>query len=204
MNSPSSRRLWAPLLLLAIIGCGQSTGSQNDPATESPSGSNLMVPMAARLKSVPSCDSALSASVIVDGNQSSPIGLLVDCTAGTVSGTVPGLAPGSHRFELRFVLSGVLIATAVTSGDIASGQNTQVAFAPGALVFPDDDDDGWTNLAELTAGTDYRLASSVPQSSIRRQSADYAIADVVGLAPAVGAASSQRYADSLGHAPVNR
>lgn len=187
------------LLLLAMVGCGPSTAS-HDAAPPVPT---LTVPMAARLKSVPSCDSALSASVIVDGNRSSPIGLVVDCAAGTVSGSIPGLTPGSHTFELQFVLSGVLIATAATSGDIAPGQNTPIAFAPGSLIFPDDDHDGWTNLAEVIAGTDYLIAASSPESSARRKSANYAVADSVGLGPAVGAATGGPYTDTLGRG-INR
>jgi TctA family transporter len=66
------------------------------------------------------------------------IGLFVDCAAGTVSGTISGLAPGPHTFELRYTLlvdsvgglPEILIATAVTTGDIASAQNTPIAFAP--------------------------------------------------------------------------
>lgn len=184
---------WASLLSLIVLGCGPS--ASHDAPAPTP---GFTVPMAARLKSVPSCDSALSASVIVDGNQSRPIGLLVDCAAGTVSGSIPGLTPGSHTFELRFVLSGVVIATAVTSGDIASGQHTPIAFAPESLTFPDDDHDGWTNLAEVIAGTDYLVASSSPESSVRRKSANYAVADTVGVAPAVGTANSALYHDALG------
>jgi hypothetical protein len=158
--------------------------------------------MAARLQSVQACDTELTASVVVDGGRSVP--LTVNCLAGTVSGTIPGLAPGRHTFELEFIYRGVLVATARTSGDIVSGQNTPIAFAPGALSFPDLDDDGWTNLAELTAGTDYQLASSVPPSIVRRQSADYAIADVVGFVPVVGTANSGRYVNSIGQGPFDR
>ncbi len=209
-HSLAAGGLWAPLLLLVLLGCGRSTPSQDDAAAESPPpGSSITLPLAARLKSVPSCDTDLLARVIVDGNESNPIGLFVDCTAGTVSGTISGLSPGSHTFELRFTLLNdvpreILIATAVTSGDIASAQNTPIAFAPGSLVFPDDDHDGWTNLAEAIAGTDYLLASSAPESSARRKSANYAIADAVGLAPAVGPASGGPYTDSLGRGPINR
>jgi hypothetical protein len=160
--------------------------------------------MAARLQSVPSCATDLTASVLVDGDRSFP--LEVNCVAGTVSGMIPGLAPGKHTFELRFMLRGVLVAEAETSGDIASGQNTSIGFAPGALLFPDTDDDGWTNLAELTVGTDYQLASSVPESSVRRRSANYAIADVVGVVPVIGTAKSNgdRYVNSLGQGPFAR
>lgn len=208
-HSLAAGGLWASLLLLVLLGCGRSTASQDDPAAEPLPGSTLSVPLAARLKSVPSCDTDLLARVIVDGNESNPIGLFVDCTAGTVSGTISGLSPGSHTFELRFTLLDdvpreILIATAVTTGDIASAQNTPIAFGPGSLVFPDDDHDGWTNLAEVIAGTDYLLAADAPESSARRKSANYAIADSVGLAPAVGPASGGRYTDSLGRGPINR
>jgi hypothetical protein len=179
--------------------------------------------MAARLQSVPSCDTQLAADVIVDNG--TPIPLAVNCLAGTVSGTIPGLSPGTHTFDLQFIFRGVLVATARTNGDISSGQNTPIAFAPGALSFTDLDDDGWTNLAELIAGTNHQLWSSYPPSSNRRGSVTYTITDSVGLpiagaaptgntssvqntpivfAPAVGTAGSARYTDTPGHVPVNR
>ena len=216
--------LWAWLLLLVLLGCGRSTASQDDAAADPPLGPTISIPLAARLKSVPTCNTDLLARVIVDGNESNPIGLFVDCTAGTVSGTISGLSPGSHTFELHFSLIvgtpqtsfyEVLIATALTTGNISSGQDTPIAFAPGSLVFPDHDHDGWTNLAEIIAfctkevsglvcaGTQYLSASISPDSSARRKSARYSVADSLGATPAVGVASSGGYtASSAGAAPA--
>jgi hypothetical protein len=214
----ASAGVWWALALAVIAGCGQDSAQNRSDAN-----SHLDVPMAARLKSVPSCDTDLKADVIVDGG--SPIPLAVNCVAGTVSGTIPGLSPGTHTFELQFMYRGVLVATAKTNGDIVSGQNTSVAFAPNALSFPDLDDDGWTNLAELIANTNHQLWSSYPPSSNRRGSITYTLTDSVGLpvagvaptgntssvqnnlivhAPVVGTASSARYTDTPGRVPINR
>jgi hypothetical protein len=158
--------------------------------------------MAARLQSVQFCATKLTAQVVVDGGTAVP--LTVDCLAGTVSGTVPGLTPGNHRFNLQFLYEGVLVATAITTGTIASNQNTPIAFPPGSLAFLDTDDDGWTDLAELIAGTEPQLATSFPDSSVRRQSADFAIADVAGTIPVIGTAKTDRYVNSLGQGPFKQ
>lgn len=192
------------LFSLVVAGCGESTTPKNDTTA-----SNVSLPIAARLKSLPSCDTDLLARVVVDGNRT--IELSVDCGGGTVSGTISGLAPGSHTFELRFTLlvdvggtlREILVATAVTTGGISSGEDTPITFPPGALVFPDDDRDGWTNLAEFIVGTDYLLASSAPESSSRRKSTNYSVADSTGATPAVGVASGGPYAaSSAGSAPA--
>lgn len=228
MNQPrasSSPRLikggvWILLWFLVVAGCGQT---QHNTTESRPSDSSLSIPMGVRLRSLPSCSTVLTATVIIDGGRSVP--LSVDCQAGTVSGTIPSLAPGNHRFDLQFIYRGFLVATATTSGEIVSGQNTPIAFAPGSLVFPDDDDDGWTNLAELIVGKEPHLSTDYPDSSNRRLSVTYTVVDSVGLpiagaaptgntpslqntpiafAPVVGTATSARYTNSPGHAPINR
>ncbi len=213
-----ARGVGVSLAILLVAACGDSAQDRGVGAPVS----TIEVPMGVRLKTLPSCETDLTATVIVDGGTSSPLN--VNCQAGTVSGTIPGLSPGSHRFELQFTFRGVVVATAATNGDITSGQNTSIAFAPGALSFPDLDDDGWTNLAELIAGSDHQLWSSFPPSSNRRASVTYALTDSVGApiagapggngsstpntlivhAPVAGAASSARYVDIPSHVPPNR
>ncbi|MDC4206295.1 MAG: hypothetical protein MPW13_18300 [Candidatus Manganitrophus sp.] len=57
---------------------------------------------------------------------------------------------GSHTFEIQYFIDNVLIATApVITVNIQANADTPVPFDAGALVYPDTDNDGFTNLNEV-------------------------------------------------------
>jgi hypothetical protein len=152
--------LWL-LLILFAFGCGEIS-DQSEPGAGSAGGFSSAIPIQAQGTLCNS--SAVTARVIVDGGD--PIDLTVDCLANVVTGVIPGLAPGPHTFVINFYkkdLNGndVIVATSITTADIAAGATTSVAFDE--ISYPDDDGDGWVNLIEVEKGTDPNNLSSLPE-----------------------------------------
>ena len=189
-NSRLTRMLLGIGALLLISGCAQGS----DPSGGGTSGENFTAPIPiTALDHL--CDGGdLTAVIIVDGG--SPIPMAVDCAAGVVTGSVPDLTEGSHKFVIEYSINGILVARAESTVDIVADQDNPVAFTPDSLEFPDDDGDGWTNLAEIKNGTDHLLASSRPAFELPRSSANYVLVDLVGISPAVGVSTSTDYSES--------
>ena len=137
----------------------------------------------------------LTAVVIIDGG--SPIPLDVDCESGTVTGVTPALTLGPHTFVIEYSINNILVATAETTSEVVSGGPNVVELTPDLLEFPDDDGDGWTNLAEVKFGTDHLLASSRPPFELPRSSSNYVLVDRVGNSPMVGIARSSSYYEEM-------
>ena len=177
------------VMIFLAFGCGESS-DHADPTAWSTETFSASIP--ARIPTYLLSD--LTAEVRVDGGPA--ISLTVDTANGRVQGTITDLAPGAHTVEIYFYVSGVLVATGSTTATVVSGQATQVSFD--MFYYPDEDGDGWTNLAELEVGTAWNDAASRPPSEIPRSSANYVLSDVVGISPVIGASLSTNYEEEVG------
>lgn len=92
----------------------------------------------------------LEASVSIDDN--SPLKMTINNDEGTASVSISGLLPGEHRFHVIFSKSGVTLAEKEVSATIVAGKTITVPIESLDTNL-DDDNDGFTNLAEVLAGT---------------------------------------------------
>lgn len=144
---PFTSILTVLFLALFLAGCGQTGDRQT---TIGPGAAdNFSSPIPAPLEKL---RTGLNAKVIVDGGTPNVriIDLQVDTQNDRVVGTIPNLPVGSHTFEIQYFIDHVLIATApAITVNIQANVDTPVPFNAGALVYPDTDGDGFTNLNEV-------------------------------------------------------
>ncbi|MBI3610169.1 MAG: hypothetical protein HY204_05650 [Nitrospirae bacterium] len=176
--------LWA--FLLFLTACAQ--GGDPQPGGQGiASGNDFSVPLPLRLQII--VTGTLTAEIVVDGGTPAPLTV----SATSVTGTINNLSVGSHTFVINYFVNGVIVATANTNATITAGGTTAITFASNAITYPDSDGDGFTNLAEVEIGTDWKNAASLPPGEGPRHSTNYAMNDVMGIPPAVGDASSSSY-----------
>ena len=172
-------------LLFLLAACGQEVSTQQG-AMVSETGKNFSAPLPIRLLKV--FNGTLSAEVAVDGGV--PILLTIDPGGTAVSGRIDNLSPGNHVFVIKYFIAGhgnkVMIATATTNATITAEAVTAVAFSLNGMIYPDDDHDGFTNLAEVEVGTDPNNAADHPPGEWLRNSANYALNSVIGISSVVG------------------
>jgi len=111
------------------------------------------------------------------------VALAIDLETHQVSGRIDGLLIGNYIFTIRYHINGVLVAEQATTGIVNEDGETAIAFD--ALEFPDEDGDGFTNLAEVQFGSNPLVKSSKPPAEIFRFSSSYAMTDTVGSGAAV-------------------
>lgn len=180
------------LLMLYLSGCGQTTESPRGDLGPN-GGERLSIPVPIQLQKHLS-NGMLAQVVVVDTGQI--FELSIDHSTRTVSGTISSVPEGAHLFELNFYIQGIKVATARTIATIVANSMVLISFA--SLTYPDNDGDGFTNLAELEAGTDANNAGSHPPAEVPRASANYAMSDVIGISPFVGTATNENKSISLG------
>jgi hypothetical protein len=186
----SSRWFLSVALALFVVGCGSGSPSST-PTTTGPSGEDFStaIPLLLQSHTVAGSTNVLSATVSVDGG--APTALAVNLTTKTVSGQIDQLSAGTHTFVITYTVNGVNVATASGSADIVAGATRPVAF--GVPRYFDEDNDGFTNLAEIEIGTNPRSATSRPASEIPRFSQKYVLSDVAGGVLVGGSSSSASY-----------
>ncbi|MCG3113844.1 MAG: CHRD domain-containing protein [Candidatus Manganitrophus sp. SB1] len=144
---PFTSILTGLFVALFLIGCGQTGDRQT---TIGPGAAdNFSSPIPAPLEKL---RTGLNAKVIVDGGTPNVqiIDLQVDTQNDRVVGTIPNLPVGPHTFEIQYFIDNALIATApAVTITIQANADTPVPFDAGALVYPDTDNDGFTNLNEV-------------------------------------------------------
>lgn len=144
---PFTSILTGLFVALFLIGCGQTGDRQT---TIGPGAAdNFSSPIPAPLEKL---RTGLNAKVIVDGGTPNVqiIDLQVDTQNDRVVGTIPNLPVGPHTFEIQYFIDNILIATApAVTITIQANADTPVPFDAGALVYPDTDNDGFTNLNEV-------------------------------------------------------
>ncbi|MCG3117200.1 MAG: hypothetical protein LLH30_16140, partial [Candidatus Manganitrophus sp. SA1] len=144
---PFTSILTGLFVALFLIGCGQTGDRQT---TIGPGAAdNFSSPIPAPLEKL---RTGLNAKVIVDGGTPNVqiIDLQVDTQNDRVVGTIPNLPVGPHTFEIQYFIDNILITTApAVTITIQANADTPVPFDAGALVYPDTDNDGFTNLNEV-------------------------------------------------------
>jgi hypothetical protein len=194
-----SKSRFLPLLIVIssfiflFSGCGpdrEFSQGHNDNAE------SFSMPVPARLQKH-LFNEMLANIVVLDTGET--FDLVIDHTNKTVSGTIRNIRSGPHTFELNFVIRRIKVATSRTTATIVKGTTVLISFA--SLTYPDDDGDGFTNLAELEAGTDPNDAGSHPPAELPRSSANYVMTDVIGISPFVGTSTSGNNSISLGTLP---
>jgi len=126
----------------------------------------------------------LTAELEIEGIGTFPLSVDLDgtgdCGSAGVCATVENIPEGNQTFTIRFLIGEIDVATANTTGTVASGASSLVLDFP-AVSYPDSDGDGFTNLAEIEIGFDPLLASSRPPADSPRFSSSYILVDRVGL-----------------------
>lgn len=160
------------LMILAsfmVMACSQTPTNNSSGIIDSEGG--LSTPLPASISALYNC-SDLSAELVVDGSTIVPLTINADCTA--VSGTIAELTAGPHTFIINYYLpdaNGVrllIASTGETTVEIVAGEDIPINFDSSSLTFPDNDEDGISNLDELDGGTD-------PQTSAPGQPQDVSI-----------------------------
>jgi hypothetical protein len=182
--------------LFLFFGCGPA-GEESPKAhpNASPAGS-LSIPIPVHLQK--HLFGEMAAEIfVVDTGQTFP--LAIDLANRNVSGSIQGVVAGEHTFELNFIIQGIKVATARTVATIVADSSVAISF--GSLTFPDNDGDGFTNLAELEAGTEVANAGSHPPAELPRSSANYVMSDLIGISPFVGTSTNENKSVVLGNLP---
>ncbi len=185
------------LSLFLLYGCGKTS---NQPS----SGSGSIAANGEFSSSLPQQlqkhRAGLSAEVHInkdDGTVSRTEPLFIDPETHQLSGKVSGLPLGAYTFTIHYTLGGALVAIQITASVVSDNDSTPIAFD--ALTFPDDDNDGFINLAEIESGFDPTSADSRPLVEIPRFSANYVITDVTVSSPSErGTSSSVNYSVNSG------
>ena len=83
-----------------------------------------------------------------------PVQLAIDLQSKTVGGRVDGLAPGKHTLTITYRMNDFIVAIWSSEVEVKAGETSRVAIDSSILQYPDDDQDGLSNLQELLDGSD--------------------------------------------------
>ncbi|MDH5730706.1 MAG: hypothetical protein OEZ58_17085 [Gammaproteobacteria bacterium] len=133
----------------------------------------------------------LGAQLRIDGG--TPISLNFDFQNNLIKGDSPKLPAKSYHFSLELFINDskavIILARANMNASIVSKQTKTISFDP--FFYPDQDGDGYTNLAELTAQTGIHDPLDKPDSSILSSSENYILHDALGIDLFTGSIASQ-------------
>ena len=147
-------------VVVALISCGDhNSPSSDDQGSVSHDGTNMTIdfPVPGYLASSAAVIVSLQAQATIDGGN--PYDLNVDPGTNQISGIITGVAAGTHELVITYFVS-------TAGGDVVLCRySTQVTVNPGETTYVtildtdldrniDDDQDGYTNIAELRIGTD--------------------------------------------------
>ena len=146
----------------------------------------------------------LYAQVTIDGTSIHPLN--VDLITNEVSGTITGVSAGTHDLELTYyvILSdvNVVLCNYSTQITVNSGQSSTVTILDNDLDRNiDDDEDGYTNLAEVRMGKNPLSSLDVPEGGLpliicgngmiqKASSTNYTLKQIVGSAMVAHASST--------------
>ena len=153
--------------VVALVSCGEDNSSSSDnQGSVSHDGTSMTIdfPVPGYLASSAVIES-LQAQATIDGG--SPYALDVDPVTNQISGTISGVASGTHELVITYFVStaggDVVLCTYATEVTVNPGETTYVTIVDADLDRNiDDDQDGYTNLAEFRIGTDALDAYDVP------------------------------------------
>lgn len=145
------------LVIVALNSCGDNSSSSGEQGIVSHDGTNLSVDFPVPEFLSPTAIAGLQCQATIDGG--APYPLTVDLVTNAVSGTITGVSAGAHVLGLTYFVSilGVDVVLCNYSGPVTvyANQTTTVTVLDTDLDRNiDDDQDGYTNLAEVRIGTD--------------------------------------------------
>lgn len=182
--------LTALLTIAMLSACGGGTGtSQLNVGT-----GQLVIDFPASLSKHLTDEMELKAKISVDSG--TPVDLVVDRQAKTVTGTIKGVEKGDHVLLVEYIIveNGAEISIATGTINISVGDFEILALVFHDFIYIDGDGDGITNIAELEFGTDLADATSKPESHGIHGSTNYAVLDKpINSSIVVGTTSSANY-----------
>jgi len=137
------------LFLLFLAGCDSE--STSDGGVNGPSdGDDVMLSISVVQALAVVADSA-TATLTPGGHNST-----LTISGNTVSGAISSVPPGTYTLTITYTTGTTLIATATKESiSVTAGGSTVIAVLESDLVTDyDNDNDGFTNLAEIRIGTD--------------------------------------------------
>jgi len=164
----------AAFLLISSSACNQSTETEQDTTSD-----GFSVPIPASLLSYTLNELQLKAQLIIDDRE--PIDLTVEID-GRVASTevIKNLDDASHVTLSFFVIADkqkIEIASSTIEAPFYQGESGQAEFK--YFKYTDNDQDGFTNLAEIVKGYNWNDWSEKPVSLTSRSSFNYEISDPV-------------------------
>jgi len=182
--------LTALLTVALLSACGGGTGSsQLNVGT-----GKLVIDFPVSLSKHLTDEMELKAKISVDNG--TPIDLVVDRQAKTVTGTIKGVEKGDHVLLVEYIIveNGAEISIATGTINITVGDFEILALVFHDFIYKDDDHDGITNIAELEFGTDWANATSKPESHGIHGSENYAVLDKpINESIVIGTTTSTNY-----------
>jgi len=181
--------------LVSLISCGDNDpGSTGSNGFVSHDGTNMTVKLAAPSTIAALAISELSARVIIDGAKE--YDLYVNPNTNAVSGTISGVSTGNHNLEIIYfvMMSNIelVLCNYSTQVNVVAGESTSVTILDVDLNRNfDNDDDSYTNLAEVRLGTNPLSNLDFPTSGFPQvvagngmiqtsSSANYTVKQIVG------------------------
>jgi len=145
------------LSLLFVSGCTSSDRNNQVSIEPDKSSGTFILPTDIQQSKVD--QSKILAWITIDDGQSTAQPQTMIIADGNAKFEKPDLMPGSYTFTIRFSysdstveLTDVTLATATKSTELTAGINT-VEFSDSAYLYPDDDNDEFSNKVEIEAGT---------------------------------------------------
>ena len=136
------------LSLLLLTGCGSESTSGRSEVTVTDSNDMILNLAMPRLANV--ADGATAS--LTPGGQSTTLTISGD----TVSGSISGVLPGTYTLSIVYTTGATTIATVTKGGiSVTAGSTSPVAVLESDIFTDiDNDNDGFSNLAEVRIGTD--------------------------------------------------
>lgn len=194
------------LIIVALYACSDNPSSSDSQGLISHDGSGLSLTFTPPKFLAASMIPDLQCYATIDGTGHHP--LIVDSSSDTVSGTITDVSAGTHLLGLTYFVSilgnDLVLCTYSNSISVYVNQTTTVDVIDTELNRNhDDDNDGYTNLAEIRIGTDALNRADIPAGESpfvmcgngttgTASSASYNAAVVIGPT-AAGSASSAEY-----------
>jgi len=153
----------ALVLLLLLLGCGQSTEAPLASDKVAPGGIAVPSEITSQLENMPAGE--MFGYVRVDGGARQQ--MIISADGATASITIDNLSPGQHEIALVFDFKAendappIVLANAVFPVTLVAGNN-KPGFNTIEYTLPDDDNDDISNLDELVRGSDPEQQNRAP------------------------------------------
>jgi len=176
--------IFSPKIVVILVSLAVLISGCNDAARETnpdlPNSVDFSADIPPSLASYVSVGALFTSELRISGTI--PINLFLDLENFKVQGNTGDIFIDTYVFELSYFIKkgSIKVMVAQSTTDVA------IVVTPSAIdvKFPfityfDDDNDGFTNLAELAAGTSWFDAAEIPVAENPRNSANYLLADKI-------------------------